>query len=118
MGIMVMQDMPSLPDNTERRPPDARQQAEFQRQLEAMVNDHKSHPSIIAWVIFNEGWGQLRTPPWPEARLSQVVRALDPTRLINAVSGWFDHGYGDFSVGICLHPSSFSFSFEARQRRE
>ncbi|ROT41031.1 glycoside hydrolase family 2 protein [Sodiomyces alkalinus F11] len=97
MGIMVVQDMPSLPDDTERRPPDAMQQDEFQRQLEAMVDNHKSHPSIVAWVLFNEGWGQLRHPPWFEARLTPVVRALDPTRLINAVSGWFDHGFGDFS---------------------
>lgn len=26
-----------------------------------------------------------------------MVRNLDPTRLINSVSGWFDHGAGDFS---------------------
>lgn len=32
---------------------------------------------------------------------------LDPTRLIDATSGWFDNGVGDFSVrGSSLLPSS------------
>jgi hypothetical protein len=45
-------------------------------------------------VIFNEGWGQ-----WdgaPEGRLTDVVRGIDSSRLINSVSGWNDHGYGDY----------------------
>lgn len=59
MGLLVIQDMPSL------RPlettvdangasvyimPDADQQNEFGRQLEVLVNQLKSYPSIFAWV--------------------------------------------------------------------
>ena len=59
MGLLLIQDMPAL------RPlqsyelanctsvtylPDADQQAEFNRQLTLLVNQHKSHPSIITWV--------------------------------------------------------------------
>lgn len=51
----------------------------------------KNHPSIITWVLFNEGWGQF------EARnATEMVRALDPTRPIDAVSGWYDQACGDF----------------------
>ncbi|KAG7101381.1 putative beta-glucuronidase like protein [Verticillium longisporum] len=77
--------------------PNAAQQEEYQRQIETIVQQHKNSPSIFTWVIYNEGWGQLRSPPWPEEKLVDIIRGLDPTRLINAVSGWFDHGFGDFA---------------------
>ncbi|TLS21507.1 uncharacterized protein PpBr36_10236 [Pyricularia pennisetigena] len=96
LGLMVIQDMPSM--SADGRQPNDAQQDEFGRQLELMIEEHKSYPSIVTWVIYNEGWAQRRDgPPWPEDRLSQRVRALDPTRLIDAVSGWNDHGFGDFS---------------------
>ncbi|POR32096.1 Beta-glucuronidase [Tolypocladium paradoxum] len=96
IGLMVIQDMPSVPDDSNRLP-NAAQQQEFQRQLEILINEHKSYPSIVTWVLYNEGWGQLRNPPYPEEKLTEVVRKIDPTRLINAVTGWNDHGFGDFS---------------------
>lgn len=34
----------------------------------------------------------------PEFRLTDMVRSLDPTRLINSVTGWHDYGAGDFHV--------------------
>lgn len=49
-------------------------------------------------VIYNESWGQLRGPPYPEEKLTEVVRKIDPSRLIDSVTGWNDHGFGDFSV--------------------
>ena len=93
MGLMVIQDMPSLRPDAQ---PNAEEQAEFQRQLEIIINEHKSYPSIYSWVIYNEGWGQLNSEPWPEEELTDVVRRLDPSRLINSVSGWNDHGFGDY----------------------
>lgn len=52
----------------------------------------ENHPSIICWSLFNEGWGQF------DARAAtELVRQLDPTRPIDAVSGWYDQGCGDFS---------------------
>uniref|UniRef100_A0A2D3V8N4 Probable hydrolase n=1 Tax=Ramularia collo-cygni TaxID=112498 RepID=A0A2D3V8N4_9PEZI len=105
LGILVMQDMPALrPSQTRTLEncteitilPDAAQQQEFQRQLELMVTQLKSYTSIFAWVIYNEGWAQI-TDYYPEFELTDIVRQLDPTRLVNANSGWFDHGAGDFS---------------------
>ncbi|EHK99334.1 putative Beta-galactosidase [Glarea lozoyensis 74030] len=105
MGIMIIQDMPSLRPlqsytgpNCENIPylPNVEQQVEFDRQLEVLVNQHKSYPSIVTWVIYNEGWGQVTTT-YPEFGLTDRVRQLDPTRLIDSTSGWYDHGAGDFS---------------------
>ncbi|QUC19040.1 uncharacterized protein UV8b_03281 [Ustilaginoidea virens] len=96
LGLLVTQDMPSLPADG-NRPPNAQQQAEFQRQLQLLINEHKSYTCIGIWVIYNEGWGQLRGTPYPEEKLTQVVRGIDPSRLIDSVTGWHDHGFGDFS---------------------
>lgn len=76
--------------------PDPEQQAEFTRQLELLVNQHKSYPSIAIWVIYNEGWGQV-IKGYPEFGLTDLVKSLDPTRLVDSTTGWYDHGAGDFS---------------------
>lgn len=92
LGLLVWQDMPSLnlfPD------PAIEQSAEFERQVYRMVAALNSFPCIVTWVIFNEGWGQ--THGSPEIGITEKVRALDPTRLVMSVSGWRDHGAGDFS---------------------
>jgi hypothetical protein len=52
-------------------------------------------------VIYNEGWGQI-TNYYPEFELTDRVRQLDPTRLVDSTTGWIDHGAGDFSV--CVLP--------------
>lgn len=64
--------------------------AGYERELEAMIATLASHPSIVLWVPFNEGWGQ-----FDAARIAERVRALDPTRLVDAASGWVDPGNGD-----------------------
>lgn len=90
LGLLVVQDMPAM------SLPNQEQQAEFERQVDLMVNQFKGYPSIGTWVIYNEGWGQLTSPDHPEFRITQRIRQLDPTRLINAVTGWHDFGAGDF----------------------
>lgn len=118
MGLLVIQDMPSLQTGVaENKPSPSRQspfiprlnfadipeQAEWERQLQLLVEQHRSFPSIYTWVIYNEGWGQLASAP--ESYLTPRVRTMDPTRLIDAVSGWNDHGAGDFSDNHHVHPS-------------
>ena len=76
--------------------PTAEDQAEFERQTDLMVTQFKGYPSIVTWVIYNEGWGQITRGDHPEFRIMDRIREIDPTRLINAVTGWFDHGAGDF----------------------
>ena len=51
----------------------------------------RSHPCVVGWTLFNEGWGQF------DARAAtRAVRELDPTRPIDATSGWYDRCCGDF----------------------
>lgn len=51
-------------------------------------------------VIYNEGWGQITEGYYPEIELTARVKQLDPTRLVDSVTGWYDHGVGDFSVSV------------------
>ncbi|KXG47047.1 Glycoside hydrolase, family 2, immunoglobulin-like beta-sandwich [Penicillium griseofulvum] len=104
LGLLVIQDMPSLRPSQSRRGadgnfhtilPDEKQQAEFARQLDLLVNQLKSFPSVATWVVYNEAWGQISNNP--EFELTERVRQLDPTRLVDSTSGWDDHGAGDFS---------------------
>jgi hypothetical protein len=55
-----------------------------------MVQARGNHPSIITWVLFNEGWGQYDTE-----RITDLARVLDPSRVIDNPSGWTDKGVGD-----------------------
>jgi len=87
LGILVWQDMPS----GENRSPAAQQQ--FKVELQRMVQSRIHHPSIIVWTIFNEGAGQHN-----ESEYVTLLRRWDPTRLINATSGWMDRRLGDFTV--------------------
>ncbi|WPG99054.1 putative beta-galactosidase [Acrodontium crateriforme] len=94
LGILIMQDMPCLRPS---RGPNEEQQAEFERQLQVIVEQFKGYTSIFSWALYNEGWGQITQSYNPEFALTDIVHKLDPTRLVNAVSGWHDHGAGEFS---------------------
>lgn len=48
-------------------------------------------PSLAGWVIFNEGWGQFDTK-----EMTALVKKLDGSRPVDAASGWFDFGCGDY----------------------
>lgn len=50
-----------------------------------------NHPCIVAWTIFNEGWGQFESD-----YLYEMVKELDETRLIDSTSGWFAGEKSDF----------------------
>ncbi len=94
MGLLVWQDMPSgdrsvAPGKGEiKRTADSAQQ--FESELTRMVDTHLNHPSIVMWVVFNEGWGQYDTP-----RLTRYTEELDPSRLVCGASGWNDMQTGD-----------------------
>ena len=58
-----------------------------------IVRQYGSHPSIVAWVPFNESWGvtHLAHDPAQQAYsrgLSDLTRALDPTRPVISNDGW------------------------------
>ena len=84
LGLLVWQDMPSGNNKTDES------KKQFEAELERLVQTHRNHPSIIMWVVFNEGWGQYDTE-----RLTGWVKQLDPSRLVNNASGWTDKKAGD-----------------------
>ena len=93
LGLLVWQDMPSGDDYIWGDKPDITKSATdstiFMQELTRMIGTKFNHPSIIMWVIYNEGWGQYNTPA-----VTDYVMALDTTRLVNSASGWTDRGTG------------------------
>ncbi|MBB4905455.1 AbfB domain-containing protein [Actinophytocola algeriensis] len=79
LGLMVWQDMPSLDAVNDTN---ATAHANFESELTRMVNQLKGITSIVQWVPFNEGWGE-----YDNARIVNLVRGIDSTRLINHNSG-------------------------------
>ncbi len=63
----------------------------FKQEMRDTVQFLKNHPSLIAWTLFNEGWGQFELKS-----CTALLRELDRTRPIDAASGWFDQDEGDF----------------------
>jgi hypothetical protein len=90
LGMLVWQDMPSA-DNVFSGAGDADGvKRQFELELGRMIETHFNAPSIVMWVVFNEGWGQYDTE-----RITSMVRSLDPGRLADNASGWTDRGAGD-----------------------
>jgi hypothetical protein len=79
LGLLVWQDMvPPANDTAEAR-------AEFEKQMRENLTQLHNHPSIITWVLFNEGWGA-----YDQERLAHRMKQLDPSRLLDGHSGPFD----------------------------
>jgi beta-galactosidase/beta-glucuronidase len=74
---------------TWREPPESRE--DFERELGEMIDHLCSAPCVAVWVPFNEAWGQ-----YDAARIADVVKERDPSRLVDHASGWQDQGAGDF----------------------
>lgn len=97
-GLVVWQDMVSGEEGGTMGDA-ATIQNNFYKECTDVVNALKQHPSIGAWVVFNESWGQ-----FDEAGNQHTVKGTetvrnadaDPYRLINSVTGWVDFGLGDF----------------------
>jgi len=62
----------------------------WQRECIATVRLLYNAPSVCAWVLFNEGWGQFNA-----VDATRMVRGLDKSRWIDHASGWFDQGVSD-----------------------
>jgi hypothetical protein len=82
MGLLVWQDMPHA--MKAKKTPEV-----FEGELKSMIDGLWNHPSIVMWVVFNEGWGQYDTP-----RITEAVMKQDPHRLVSNASGWTDFPVG------------------------
>ena len=113
LGIMMWQDMPSgfIPNQTPTQhvgsndPQDwdapVEHEAQWKKEFTEMYQTLRFFPSITTWVIFNEGWGQFRTP-----EITAWVKDLDKgAHMINSVTGWTDRNVGDM-LDIHNYPST------------
>lgn len=107
LGMLVMQDMvnsgpyhfiretalPTIGFKKRRDPKGIRGKRKrfFEAHMEETVCRLYNHPSLIAYTIFNEGWGQFESD-----RFYDRVKELDPGRLVDATSGWFAQKKSDF----------------------
>lgn len=69
---------------------DQRERRRWEEECMEMVRQLYNCPCIAMWVPFNEGWGQ-----FDALRITERIRSIDTTRLIDHASGWFDQGGGD-----------------------
>jgi len=125
LGMLVWQDMPSgmviIPEEGKERPahvqhvgrndPDlnvrTEDAAQYELELRRMIDIHYNSPAIVVWVPFNEGWGQYAT-----CRIAKMVKDFDPTRLVDAVTGWALRPCGDlydihtYQIEVLVPPTS------------
>ena len=108
LGMLVMQDMVNSGDYSFLRdtalptiglkqrkdvhlPKDNRRRQIFEEQIKLTTQHLYNHPCVIAYTIFNEGWGQFDSD-----EMYDYVKALDKTRLVDSTSGWFAQRKNDF----------------------
>lgn len=88
LGLLLMADVPNSWGQ-----PDAPMRHEITSTLRAMIERDYNHPSIFAWVTFNEAWGLLtprngkhvylpETQRWVVS-VYHLAKQLDPTRLVD-----------------------------------
>lgn len=106
-GMLVMQDMvnnggysflfdTALPTIGMKRRKDTtgfhtKRKKIFREHVKQTLEELYNHPCIIAYTIFNEGWGQFESDA-----LYEYVKSLDDSRLIDSTSGWFRQEKSDF----------------------
>lgn len=106
-GMLVMQDMvnnggynfirdTALPTIGMKKKRDTsgmkgRRKKFFIKHTQETIQHLYNHPSIVAYTIFNEAWGQFESD-----RMYDFVRGLDDSRLIDSTSGWFWQKKNDF----------------------
>ncbi|MCQ2537053.1 MAG: hypothetical protein MJ124_01510 [Lachnospiraceae bacterium] len=107
-GIMIVQDMVNsgvyrylrdtiLPtigfkiDNAKLRTVSSKRRHNFLNHIKNVTDMLYNHPSIVAYTIFNEGWGQHTSDHY-----YAYLKELDGSRLIDTTSGWFAGMKSDF----------------------
>lgn len=115
VGMWVVYDLPA-PATDAASGPDAPWRPVYESTMRRLVRRDSSHPCILWWVLFNEGWGVATPAYWTTKEgqgyvrgLVEEVRQLDPGRPVE------DHspgGISDFlSMGQYPHVESDVLSF-------
>lgn len=123
LGMLVLQDMvnngeynffghTAMPaigvtklDDTKRRVKDEVKN-QFAISMEDTVTLLYSHPSVVYYTIFNEGWGQFEADA-----MYGWLKTLDKTRIVDSTSGWFWQHQSDVdSYHFYFKPITFEAS--------
>jgi hypothetical protein len=88
LGMLVWQDMPQMFGDESHWTPAVK--AQWEKEWREEIKQFYNYPSIVVWTVFNEAWGQHDTE-----KITALTKQLDPSRLINSVSGWTDKNVGD-----------------------
>ncbi|MEU5664252.1 AbfB domain-containing protein [Streptomyces longwoodensis] len=78
LGLLVWQDMPAM----DLRTPGTAARTQWESEFHRVVDQHRSSPALVLWVDQNEGWGQ-----YDQARIACDIKAYDPSRLVDNMSG-------------------------------
>ncbi|MYV71157.1 beta-galactosidase [Streptomyces sp. SID2131] len=84
LGLLVWQDIPSTQAFDANRTP--AQIAQFETEAREIVDEHRFSPAVVAYVPFNEGWGEWNLDD--TRRVTTDLENYDPGRLMNAHSGY------------------------------
>ncbi|MEG1749912.1 MAG: glycoside hydrolase family 2 TIM barrel-domain containing protein [Tannerellaceae bacterium] len=118
-GILVWQDMPSgdlgnhwapqaYNEGTDKaRTPESA--ANYYQEWQEIMNLCISNPSVVAWVPFNEAWGQFDTE-----KATAWTKAYDPSRLVNPASGGNHRPCGDI-LDLHNYPGPSMYLFDAER---
>ena len=82
---------------------------QYYKDLTEMIEELYNFPCIAVWVPFNEGWGQ-----FDAAKATELIRKLDPHRLVNEACGWFDQKGGDM---YSIHNYVYKLKVEPQEPR-
>ncbi len=105
-GLVVWQDMVNVAGSGLVGPKSVCQ-PQFYAENEAVINAFRHHPSIGAWVVYNEGWGQDADNGMEHTHkgITLVEEANhDPGRFVHGVTGWTDVERGDF-IDVHSYPA-------------
>lgn len=75
-GMLVWQDMVTCANET----PEA--QSQFEKENSENITQLYNFPSIVIWVLFNEGWAR-----YDQKRLTEWMKQTDPSRIVNGHTG-------------------------------
>src|SRR6185503_7718250 len=121
LGVLIMADIPNW-----WGPPDSAAFHEHDVALRGMLDRDFNHPSIFAWVLFNETWGLLtkdgdqeRYLPEARARVARdyaLAKSLDSTRLVEDNSPCCGRGHTDTDLNS-WHDYLPGWRWESRVQR-
>lgn len=117
LGLLIMSDIPNFWGEPV---PEARE--DWERTMRAQVERDFNHPSIFAWVDFNETWGLFtktdggsvylpETQEWVRS-MYHLTKSLDPTRLVEDNSAC-NHDHVETDINS-WHEYNAGYKWEAK----